>query len=152
MWPFGEWSLHPSWHLIFSEKFKQTKIEDLATCPEFWNSWTTKVLSKSKVRIRVFYLEGTLLISNSKNFLFYSTFDLTQPRGPKSLSKSQKMGPFPGLLNKSWKFGGLAYNKTWSSPRNINLWFYSVIWFEAALSPYGLIKFPENESLSMFTK
>ena len=41
-------------------------------------------------------------------FGFMELFDLTQPGGPVGWSKSSNRGAFPGLLNKSWDFGGLA--------------------------------------------
>ena len=33
-------------HLLFSEKFKQTKIGDFWALPEIWKSWATEFLSK----------------------------------------------------------------------------------------------------------
>ena len=42
---FGEWNYNPNRHILFLEKFEQTKIGDLWALPEIWKSWSTEILS-----------------------------------------------------------------------------------------------------------
>ena len=42
---FGEWNHNPNRHVLFLEKFEQTKIGDLRALPEIWKSWSTEILS-----------------------------------------------------------------------------------------------------------
>ena len=42
---FGEWNHNPNRHVLFFEKFKQTKIQDLQALPEIWKSRDTEILS-----------------------------------------------------------------------------------------------------------
>ena len=36
---------NPNLHILFLEKFEQTKIGDLGALPEIWKSWSTEILS-----------------------------------------------------------------------------------------------------------
>ena len=61
-------------------------------------SWDLGILYKTR-------LEGD---HQTLNFGLMQLFDTMQPQGPTGSSKAPKRGPFPGLLNKSWEFGGLV--------------------------------------------
>ena len=45
---FGEWNHNPIRHVLFLEKFEQTKIGDLQALPEIWKSRETEILSLRK--------------------------------------------------------------------------------------------------------
>ena len=42
---FGEWNHNPNRHVLFLEKFEQTKIGDLWALPEIWKSRSLEILS-----------------------------------------------------------------------------------------------------------
>ena len=49
---FGEWSHNPDRHVLFLEKFEQTKIGDLRALAEIWKNWSIEIISM-KVASRV---------------------------------------------------------------------------------------------------
>ena len=42
---FSEWNHNPNRHVLFLEKFEQTKIGDIRALPEIWKSRSTEILS-----------------------------------------------------------------------------------------------------------
>ena len=64
IWPFGEWSLNPSWPPSLLWQFKPTKFGDLVSCSELWNVGKLSVyllknpvLTATKVTRNVFVLK-----------------------------------------------------------------------------------------------
>ena len=72
-----------------------------------------------------FFAKKTELQGDPETFTLGSIkpFDLKQPGGPVGSSKSQKLGEFSGLLNKSWENGDLVSNWTCRLPKSLTFGF-----------------------------